>query len=305
MYLVMKGSKNLFDINGGYSANTVNNEPHIKVESNKLITDKVQSGASCWAIFNKEYPAGTYTLCMDLETNDTSSQKNNYRFATSSANNVGTYLEYYKGWYKDVPAKTPITFTTTEPFRLSIFFIGVAGSQRTYYDIMLNEGVNALPYQPIGKTIVKAVKKSNNLFDVTKVGNTGGWNAIYVKGFNKYTGTIEIIAQDTSNYTNGYCTTAKTLSQLAPELKVGDICTLSAETESTKTHIYTNDIWNFGTTKTITQAMLDSTVILYGKTQAGQFTCNVSKIMLNKGETALPFEPYGVVKCKAFVKGDI
>lgn len=165
------GSNNVFNINGGYSANTVWNEPKIKVENNKLISDDVQDGASCWAIFDKEYPAGTYTLCMSVETNDTSNHKNSYRFATSTENNVGTYLEYYKAWYKDVQAGTPITFTTTKPFKLLIFFVGNAASYRAYYDIVLNRGSVSLPFEEYAPEKVLELSAYFENDNLLKIGN--------------------------------------------------------------------------------------------------------------------------------------
>lgn len=76
-----------------------------------------------------------------------------------------------------------------------------------------------------------------------------------------------------SNNTNttGYLTTEKKLSKICPNLKVNDIVKLSFKTTSTTAKptnaIYLagiNQLWYINGVKTITQEMLDSTVILYG-----------------------------------------
>ena len=86
-----------------------------------------------------------------------------------------------------------------------------------------------------------------------------------------------IIANDTITIKDnanvaGYTNTTKKLSELCPTLAVGDVVYLFFDTTSSATqkdNIYiqgtsTNLYWERGTSKTITQAMLDSIVILYG-----------------------------------------
>lgn len=68
---------------------------------------------------------------------------------------------------------------------------------------------------------------------------------------------------------NGYCETGKTLGQLCPDLKVGDTVYLYIDTDfyfsgAKRDLIYCRGNWNNGTSRTITQDMLDGTVVVYG-----------------------------------------
>ena len=91
---------------------------------------------------------------------------------------------------------------------------------------------------------------------------------------------------------SGYATLEKKLSQICPSLKVGDIATLSFKTTFTTNYIYItgyNSIWANGTSKTITQAMLDGTVVVYGGYNT---TTTISEFMFEKGSTKTTYEPY-------------
>lgn len=67
---------------------------------------------------------------------------------------------------------------------------------------------------------------------------------------------------------NGYTSTGSTLIQLCPNLKVGDVVYLNAETTSGHNKFAylekANKSWNFGTSMTLTKDMLDSVFVLYG-----------------------------------------
>ena len=145
--------------------------------------------------------------------------------------------------------------------------------------------------------------RGSNLFDVSKIGNREGLSVIYVTGTDSKTSALEITSTGT-NVGNGYCGTNKKLSELAPSLKVGETYTLSAVTESTKAYIYCGIGWKFGSPMTITQTMLDNLVVFYGLEDKGAWVCTISNIMINRGNTALPFEPYDNTdrKMKAVIK---
>ena len=106
-------------------------------------------------------------------------------------------------------------------------------------------------------------------------------------------GTILISGTQSSN---GYTSTNKTLSQLCPSLQVGDVAYLYLETDfyengELKNIINIGERWRSGTTKTITQAMLNTNVIIYG----GYQTTSHLKIMItNQIEqgSATPYQPY-------------
>ena len=67
---------------------------------------------------------------------------------------------------------------------------------------------------------------------------------------------------------NGYTSTGSTLIQLCPNLKVGDVVYLNAETTSGFNKFAylekANKSWNFGASMTLTKDILDSVFVLYG-----------------------------------------
>ena len=101
---------------------------------------------------------------------------------------------------------------------------------------------------------------------------------------------------------NGATPTTKKLSQLCPKLKVGDIATLRFSRNLGNTYnnfIYLSGIsleWGMNASKTITQEMLDSNVVLYANRynngETGQCILTDFSIMLSS-ETDTSWEPYG------------
>jgi len=96
-------------------------------------------------------------------------------------------------------------------------------------------------------------------------------------------GTILISGTEPSS---GYTLTNKTLSQLCPSLQVGDTVYFYIESDFTeRQYMYSSDgsFWRNGNSKTITQAMLNANIILYG----GYQTTSHLKIMItNQLETS-------------------
>ena len=100
----------------------------------------------------------------------------------------------------------------------------------------------------------------------------------------------------------GYTSTTKKLSELCPKLKVGDIATLRFSRNLGNTYnnfIYLSRIsliWGMNASKTITQEMLDSYVVLYANRyndgETGQCILTDFSIMLSS-ETDTSWEPYG------------
>lgn len=101
---------------------------------------------------------------------------------------------------------------------------------------------------------------------------------------------------------NGATPTTKKLSQLCPKLKVGDIATLRFSRNLGNTYnnfIYLSGIsleWGMNASKTITQEMLDSNVVLYANRynngETGQCILTDFSIMLSS-ETDTSWEQYG------------
>ena len=133
-----------------------------------------------------------------------------------------------------------------------------------------------------------------------------GNNSVKVSGdnfFNSHnitdtaTRTIEsdgtIVLNNATSSQNGYHETGKKLGQLCPELKAGDTAYLYIDTDyyynGTKRElIYCTASWNNGSSKTITEAMLNAVVVIYG----GYQTTSHIKISITKGNTATTYTPY-------------
>lgn len=100
----------------------------------------------------------------------------------------------------------------------------------------------------------------------------------------------------------GYTSTTKKLSELCPKLKVGDIATLRFSRNLGNTYnnfIYLSRIslvWGMNVSKTITQEMLDSNVVLYANRynegETGQCILTDFSMMLSS-ETDTTWEQYG------------
>lgn len=95
---------------------------------------------------------------------------------------------------------------------------------------------------------------------------------------------------------NGYCSTGAKLHELCPNLKVGDVAYLYLETDfewdnrpgTLKNLIYIGENWISGNSKTITETLLNTTVIVYG----GYNTTSTLKIMITKDNYDDVFEEY-------------
>jgi len=99
-------------------------------------------------------------------------------------------------------------------------------------------------------------------------------------------GTITMSGNTSSN---GYCTTNKKLSELCPTLLVGETYYMYATNTDNKNYIYSSNVgyWTNGTSKTITQAMLNDTIIIYG----GYNTTTTMQVMVSK-TLSTTYEPY-------------
>lgn len=127
---------------------------------------------------------------------------------------------------------------------------------------------------------------SKNLFDISKITNTSD-------ATNNGDGTITIAA---NIY---YCRLGQTLREVCPTLKSGDIATISFKTDSSKTqYMYFHGLqgtWHVGHYLTLTDAILDSYVSMYGYADNdplyGQEN-TISEIQIELGKTMTPYEAY-------------
>lgn len=177
---------------------------------------------------------------------------------------------------------------------------------------MLNEGATALPWEPYtggapspspdypqeivsageydeasGKYKVEVALGGSNLFDVSKVISSYQESPGII---NNGDGTLTVNAGNSSGVG---ASEPNALKYYCPDIKVGETYVLNAETTGTLKYIYLNDSsgsWRFGTSKEITESMLNAQVFFYA---SGQYSSAViSKITLNPGTTPLPHEPY-------------
>lgn len=136
---------------------------------------------------------------------------------------------------------------------------------------------------PEAPSEIQNVGDNINYFDVSKI--TSGSIVI-----NNNDGTL--IIKNNPNI-NGYVQQTKKLSELCPDLKVGDTATLGFKT-TTKNSSYANSIyvgeaWNNGAYKTITQNMLDFQVGFYGGYNE---ISTISDIKIEKGTKVTSFSEY-------------
>ena len=141
--------------------------------------------------------------------------------------------------------------------------------------------------------IVTPVAQSRNLFDVSKLParHVGGYGTIFE---NNGDGTITVTDGIGSSTVN----IMTTLGTAAPGLIPGNTYTLNFTTTGCTNHIYLGDPvkekWARGTSKTITQDMLNVWVYFYacynGETPS---TATISNIQIEEGTVATPYQPYG------------
>lgn len=130
--------------------------------------------------------------------------------------------------------------------------------------------------------------EGHQLFDISQVqsGNMAGGILT-----NNGDGSLTVQTQNSMSV-NGL--NSNTLSRLAPKLQVGETYVLNANTTATvRTCIYlfgVKQTWYFGTTKTITQEMLDSQVFWYADSENA--TATIKDIVICKGTEVKPYEPY-------------
>lgn len=138
------------------------------------------------------------------------------------------------------------------------------------------ESVNSIEVTVCGK----------NLFDINKVET---FNQDYDGNvINNDDGSITV---NTSSSSSGVVHNKK-LSELA-NLKNGETYTLTADTTGNEKKIYLFEaqlVWDFGTSKIITQEMLDSRITFYAS--GGSTSAIIANIQIEQGSTATEYEPY-------------
>lgn len=141
-------------------------------------------------------------------------------------------------------------------------------------------------YQPIRcvKAGTKIVICGKNLIDISRIPAHP-----YINNYGTYIGVTAGSASP--GYSSGI------LKDLAPALKVGDVCTLSGITESDRNYIFlrgneSEGTWSWGETRTITQGDLDSYVWWYGNEHKPDVEVFTRNIQIEYGSVATAYEPY-------------
>ena len=168
-----------------------------------------------------------------------------------------------------------------------------AGCSAVFSNFQVELGAAATPYTQYLETVdgVVLTPKSRNLFDISKVITSG-------EVVNNGDGTITVGG-------NGGMYSGGTLQYFCPELKVGDVFTLTlrniTNVVDTKegSYIYIgapcDKVLNSYGTYTATEDMLNGTVLLYKAPYAYQSqveTGIVTEIQVELGTTATPYTPY-------------
>ena len=122
--------------------------------------------------------------------------------------------------------------------------------------------------------------RGKNLFNISKIENTEHIT-------NNGNGSLTITTEPTSNGVSPY----KTLRELCEGITPGTY-TLNAESTGSEKWVYAAGLgeWHYGTSKTLTDEMLDS--ILYFYASGVETTATISNIQLELGSTPTPYEPY-------------
>ena len=207
----------------------------------------------------------------------------------STASNRHVTIRYTDGTYTTYPETSANTWNhvvLTSTAGKTIAYIApnyTAGTTHIDIDtLQLEEGTQASQYEPYQGQELK-VNLGKNLFNVLSVGEVTDHLV------NNQDGTITVTTYPNNTFVN--CN--KTLAELAPTLRVGDIATLSATTTGTGKTIYITNSggsWSFGGTKTITSAMLAGQVCFYAS--GVNTTATISDIQIERGSTATDYAPY-------------
>ena len=190
--------------------------------------------------------------------------------------------EYYTSTSAYFERFTNGTITAKKDFKLGVLFLSEFPDD---FDLQIKTSMPT-PSNPV--EIESVGDKTRNLFDSSKVASS----TIKVQD----DGRTIIMPLNTSG--NGYTYTGKSLQTLCPDLKVGDTVILNFKTTSpSRNVIYSSSLgsWFTGKTKTITQAMLDDSVALYGNNYSAGETeqVTITDFQIEKGTVVTDYEPYG------------
>lgn len=230
---------------------------------------------------------GTFTVSADIYAPENS--------APGSAGCVGMMVDgvwnYILIPQGSLTAPTSASLTKTGHITKVQFTSNGAAVNRSYNEysnIQLEAGSRATDYTPYQSGTYE-INLGKNLFDISKVITS-------TQVTNNGDGTLTISTPSGSS--TAAAGLPNKLSDYCPDLKVGDVVTLSFDTTGNEKYIYlygpgANLLWGIGTstrTKTITQAMLDAMVLWYAS--GSNTTATISNIQVELGDTPTDYAPY-------------
>ncbi|MBR5228073.1 MAG: hypothetical protein IKV94_05510 [Clostridia bacterium] len=184
------------------------------------------------------------------------------------------------------------TFTTPENCGIVVILFrpDVGVGLVTYYNIHLVEGTKIAEYEPYGKYKIPIRVRGKNLFNIENIYESRVTNG-YVEYFDDHSG-LKLVS---SQFNNGY--SIGKLSELCPNLKVGDTFCINFETNgfrynTTVDYVYLNTYGSSiykGKSYICTQKMLDSAVYCYTGTVSDAY---IKNIQFEIGTVATEYEPY-------------
>ena len=203
-----------------------------------------------------------------------------------------------------VPAVTPTPTPTPQASNKDI----INNANQNTQDIINNNNTNTQDIinnsnQNNSDVIDNANQNTQDIID----SNKNNFNVCYYNYFDIYKvgqvitslGRVERIGDrsiEVQAMTSGHTeVSSRTLSTLAPDLQIGETYTLTFTRSNVQDYIYLTSgfIWNNGSTRTITQADLDSTVYFYVSSNLGTGRYNNLMIQKSNGNIATAFIPNG------------
>ena len=168
------------------------------------------------------------------------------------------------------------------------------GSNALKANVLWDNSIVINDISPLAKDVMLEVR-AKNLFDISKLTFTQSSSNCYITGIAENS----IIIQTPSNYSgNGYTTTEEKLKDVCPTLKAGDVvtCSWSVSTEKGGTpnnfiYFASYGIWTNGQSVTITEAMLEDRLVLYGSTISEDIT-TMSNLQIELGAVVTPYVPH-------------
>ena len=178
-----------------------------------------------------------------------------------------------------------------------VFYGGSTGGDTvTLSQFQIEIGTTATAYTPYIEdfSAVKVKKCGKNLFNIVNVVNRVNYESdgreVGIKKIENDT-ALQISTPSTSS--GSLDQRSSTLKDLAPEIRAGKTYTLSANTTGRDAKIYlmtSKATWTFGTSRTLTDDDLNSTVLWYAS--GSGTTAVISNIQIEDNTGATQFEPY-------------